>query len=210
MNEYWENRFRTEGKVWGDTPSRTAVHALDIFQKNKVSKILVPGAGYGRNTKLFSTAGFAVTGVEISARACEIAGEFDKLTKFYQASVLDMSCLTEKFDAVYCFNTLHLFLEKDRKVLVRQCTERLKNDGIMYFTVFSEKEESYGKGREVEKNTYESKSGRPAHYFSDADLRGHFTGTEIMEAGIAEDPEDHGEGPHTHILRYIYARVKNR
>jgi SAM-dependent methyltransferase len=210
MNEYWENRFRTEGKVWGDTPSRTAVHALDIFQKNKVSKILVPGAGYGRNTKLFSTAGFAVTGVEISARACEIAGEFDKLTKFYQASVLDMSCLTEKFDAVYCFNTLHLFLEKDRKVLVRQCTERLKNDGIMYFTTFSEKEESYGKGREVEKNTYESKSGRPAHYFSDADLRGHFTGTEILETGIAEDPEDHGEGPHTHILRYIYARVKNR
>jgi SAM-dependent methyltransferase len=210
MNEYWENRFRTEGKVWGDTPSRTAVHALDIFQKNKVSKILVPGAGYGRNTKLFSTAGFAVTGVEISARACEIAGEFDKLTKFYQASVLDMSCLTEKFDAVYCFNTLHLFLEKDRKVLVRQCTERLKNDGIMYFTAFSEKEESYGKGREVEKNTYESKSGRPAHYFSDADLRGHFTGTEILETGIAEDPEDHGEGPHTHILRYIYARVKNR
>jgi SAM-dependent methyltransferase len=209
MNEYWESRFQVEGKIWGEKPSRTAIQALEIFRLNKVTKILVPGAGYGRNTKLFSEAGLEVTGVEISARACQIAAKFDKLTKFYQGSVLDMSRLTEKFEAVYCFNTLHLFLEKDRKILVRQCADRLLNKGIMYFTVFSEKEESYGKGREVEKNTFESKPGRPAHYFSDADLRGHFAGIEIMETGMTEDPEDHGEGPHTHILRYICARVKN-
>ncbi len=207
ISKYWENRFRAEGKIWGDTPSRTAIHSLELFRQNKVRKILVPGAGYGRNTKLFSAAGFKVTGVEISATACEIGGKFDTNTRFYNASVLDMSFLTESYDAVYCFNTLHLFLENERKKFVRQCIDKLSNNGIMYFTVFSDKEESYGKGREVEKNTFESKPGRPAHYFTDADLRGHFPDMNILETGIAEDPEDHGGGPHTHILRYICARI---
>jgi hypothetical protein len=84
----------------------------------------------------------------------------------------------------------------------------MKNNGLMFFTVFSEKEESYGKGREVEKNTYESKPGRPVHYFNEDDLREHFENMEIVETGITEDPEEHGEGPHTHILRYICVKAK--
>ena len=58
MNGYWETRFAKEGKIWGDYPSGTATHALGLFQKYGVKKILVPGAGYGRDTKLFSSAGF--------------------------------------------------------------------------------------------------------------------------------------------------------
>ena len=76
----------------------------------------------------------------------------------------------------------------------------------MFFTVFSEKEESYGKGKQIEKNTFESKPGRPVHYFDEDDLKAHFKKMEILETGIMEDPEDHGEGPHTHLLRYIYVR----
>ena len=38
----------------------------------------------------------------------------------------------------------------------------------------------------------------------------HFTNLEIVEAGLAEDFENHGEeGPHTHILRYICVSVGN-
>jgi SAM-dependent methyltransferase len=207
MNEYWEERFRKEGRIWEDVPSRTAAHALGLFLHYGVKTVLAPGAGYGRNTRIFAEASLAVTGVEIAAAACEMAREFDTQTQFYNASVLDMSFLAEKYDAVYCFNTMHLFLEKDRKTLVRQCADRLIKGGIMYFTVFSEREATYGKGREVERDTYESKPGRPAHYFTDADLRRHFPGLEIIETGLTEDPEDHGEGPHTHILRYIIART---
>ncbi len=210
MSDYWDGRFRGEGKIWGETPSPTAEHALEFFRRNNVKKVLVPGSGYGRNTKLYSTSGFTVTGIEISGVACEMAQEFDPLTRVYHASVLDMSFLDDKYDAVYCFNTLHLFLERDRKVLVRQCAARLKDNGLAYFTVFSEKEESRGKGREVEKNTFESKPGRPAHYFTEADLREHFDFMEILETGLTEDSEDHGGGPHTHILRYIYTRVMPR
>jgi SAM-dependent methyltransferase len=206
MNEYWDKRYQAEGKIWGEKPSRTAEYALELFRKNKVKKVLVPGSGYGRNTRLFSSSGFDVTGIEISSLAYKMVREFDTLSQFYNASVLDMSFLSEKFDAIYCFNVLHLFCEEERKLFIRQCIDKVKNNGLMFFTAFSEREESYGKGREVEINTFESKPGRPVHYFIDEDLREQFKKLEIMETGIMEDSEDHGEGPHTHILRYIYLR----
>jgi len=207
MNEYWEKRYRSEGRIWGELPSRTAEHALELFRNNKVKKVLVPGSGYGRNTRLFSSSGFEVTGIEISPTAGTMARGFDTLSRFYNTSALDMSFLSEKYDAIYCFNVLHLFREEERKLFIRQCIARVKNNGLMFFTVFSEKEESYGQGKEVEKNTFESKPGRPTHYFTEEDLRAHFKSMEILETGLAEDPEDHGAGPHTHILRYICVRV---
>lgn len=206
MNEYWDERFRAEGKIWGEAPSLTAVYALELFQKNEVKKLLVPGSGSGRNTKLFSDAGLKVAGVEISVMACKIARSFDPATRIYNDTVLDMSYLSSKYDAVYCYNVLHFFRQYDRPFFIIQCINRLKKQGLMFFTVFSEKEESYGKGKQIEKNTFESKPGRPVHYFDEDDLKAHFKNMEILETGIMEDPEDHGGGPHTHLLRYVYVR----
>ena len=207
MTEYWDRRFQAEGKIWGDQPSPTAGLALELFRQNKAKKILVPGSGYGRNSRLFSSAGYDVTGVEISSIAYAMAKEFDPLSRFYNVSVLDMSFDDDRYDAVYCFNVLHFFREKERRRLVQECTSKVKPEGLMFFTVFSDDEASYGKGKEVEENTFESKPGRPVHYFNEEDLRGHFKDMEVMEAGTAEDSEDHGEGPHTHFLRYICTRI---
>jgi SAM-dependent methyltransferase len=207
MENYWDTRYSQENKIWGESPSRTARRALDLFRRNNIRKLLVPGSGYGRNTKVFSDAGFEATGVEISDVAAGLAREFDPLSRCYCASVLDMSFLNDIFDAVYCFNTLHLFREKERKTCIDQCLAKVAGGGLLYFTVFSENEPSFGKGQEVEENTFESKPGRPAHYFTEDDLKSHFSGTDIIETGLAEDREDHGgEGPHTHVLRYIIVR----
>jgi 2-polyprenyl-3-methyl-5-hydroxy-6-metoxy-1,4-benzoquinol methylase len=208
MNEYWDKRFQNEGKIWGETPSRTAVYALELFTKEGVKKIVVPGSGYGRNTKLFSAAGIKVTGMEISETAVNFARKYDSATRVYHDSVLDMSILGRNYDAVYCFNVLHLFRSYDRQLLVQQCLGRIKKDGLLFFTVFSEKEDSCGIGKKTEQNTFESKPGRAAHYFTEDDLKATFKNTEIIETGIMKDPEDHGGGPHVHNLRYIYARKK--
>ena len=78
--------------------------------------------------------------------------------------------------------------------------------GLAFFTVFSEEEPSFGQGRWVESNTYESRPDRPTHYFTEGNLREHFRDFEVIETGITHEPEDHGEQPHTHILRYIFVR----
>ncbi|OGO34687.1 MAG: hypothetical protein A2Z03_04600 [Chloroflexi bacterium RBG_16_56_8] len=206
MHSYWDDRFSKEGYVWGISPSQTAEYALAFFRKHNVKSILVPGAGYGRNTRFFSSAGLAVTGVEISEVACGMTREFDPQTVFHHGSALDMSFSPDLFDAIYCFNTLHLFLEKNREQFLKECARKLKANGLLFFTVFSEKEENFGKGKEVEKNTFESRPGRPAHYFTEEDMRAHFKDFSVLESGVFLDSEEHGEGPHTHILRYIAAR----
>lgn len=207
MRIFWDTRFQKEGFVWGEKPSKTAFYALAIFRKNRVKSILVPGSGYGRNTKLFTDAGFNVTGIEISATARKMAEKYDPATRTLESSVLDMSCASQKHDAIYCFNVLHLFYANERKLFIEETARKLKDNGLAFFVVFSEKERGFGQGKEAEKNTYEARPGRPTHFFDDADLREYFSGFEIMESALMEDPELHpGEGPHTHILRYILAR----
>ncbi len=48
------------------------------------------------------------------------------------------------------------------------------------------------------------------HFFTGPDLLESFRDFEVLETGIMDDPEDHGEeGPHIHRLRYIAAIRKS-
>jgi SAM-dependent methyltransferase len=205
--EYWDKRFLDGGKIWGDKPSKSAYHAIKLFKEHNVKKILIPGSGYGRNSKLFSTSEFEVTGIEISKIAIELARNFDKNTRFFKGSVFSIPFSNNNYDAIYCFNVLHLFLKEDRFNFLRNCFNQLKAGGYIYFTVFSEKEQSFGKGRQIEHNTFESKPGRPTHYFTQNDLKKQFADYITIEDGIIKEKENHGVlGKHTHILRYIFAK----
>lgn len=207
MNTFWEERYRDEGRIWGDTPSSTAAYAIELFKKAGVRDVLVPGSGYGRNTEAFARAGFLVTGIEISTTAVTLARQNSPKVRYHHGSVLDMPFDDSMYDGIYCFNVLHLFRKNDRAAFLQRCREQLKHGGVMFFVVFSDREPSYRTGMIVEENTFESKPGREIHYYSKEDLVSEFRGLEILGTGMSEDPEEHGkEGRHTHLLRYIYAR----
>ena len=167
--EYWEKRFLDGGKIWGDKPSKATIYALELFKKYDLNRILVPGAGYGRNTKLFTDANLKVVGIEVSESAISIAKNFNPKTQFFQGSVLDMPFDDERYDGIYCCNVLHLFLKDDRISFLKKCYEQLTAKGFVFFVVFSDKERSFGKGKRIEENTYESKPWRPTHYFTEID-----------------------------------------
>ncbi|MHA2036368.1 MAG: class I SAM-dependent methyltransferase [Promethearchaeota archaeon] len=204
---YWNNRFSIEGKIWGELPSKSALYALEQFKNYKIKNILIPGSGYGRHTKFFSQNKYTVVGIEISKIAYEMALKFDPQTNFINDSVMNVGFIEETFDAIFCFNTLHLFMKNERHSFLEKCYYKLKRNGLVFFTVFSEKELSIGKGKELEYNTYESKKGRPTHYFTEEDLNTHFKDYVILETGIIDEKENHGEqGSHSHLLRYIFAQ----
>lgn len=207
QSNYWNDRFSKGGKIWGDLPSKSALYCLDLFRKQKIKNILIPGSGYGRHTKLFSTNNYQVVGIEISEIAFELSKKFDPKTKFINSSVLEVNELTKKFDAIFCFNVLHLFTEDNRIKFLKNCYNHLSPEGFCFFTVFSDKESSFGKGKEIEKYTFESKPGRPIHFFTEADLIHHFNNYHLLDAGVIEEPESHGDrGAHIHLLRYIFAQ----
>jgi SAM-dependent methyltransferase len=208
QKEYWNKRFIDEGIIWTFNPCKSALIAKDKFIDLGINSILIPGAGYGRNAKLFVDSGFKVIGIEISERAIEIARENGVNIKYFNGSILDMPFDSEKYDSIFCFNILHLFLKEERKVVIRKFRNQLKENGYGFIVVMSELEESFGKGEEIEPNTYEPRKGKPVHYFTDSDLREHFKGFQIVEAGIIEEPESHG-GEHVHKCRYIMIKNSN-
>jgi SAM-dependent methyltransferase len=207
MNTFLEERFCTESRIWGDAPSRSVPLAINLFKKAGVHQVLIPGSGYGRNADAFARAGFEVTGIEISPTALSLAPRDSLNVRYHCGSVFDMPFENSMYDGIYCFNVLHLFLKHDRILFLQRCREQLNDHGIMFFVVFSDREPSFGKGRTVEENTFESRPGRDVHYYSKEDLVSEFPGMEILSTGMIEDPEDHGkEGRHTHLLRYICVR----
>ena len=209
MTTFWETRFASEGAIWGPEPSKTVERAHSLFQRDSIQTLLIPGSGYGRNAAFFAQRGYDVTGIEVSKTALELAQKLDPDSRYIHASVLDDVLQDETFDGIYCFNVLHLFLATERREVIRRCRRWLRPGGLAFFVVFSEIEETYGKGAAVEDNTFETRPGRPAHYFTDADLRAHFTDFTIIETGLVSDPEDHSpEGPHVHELRYVCAQKR--
>ncbi len=208
MNGYWDERFRAEGRIWGDAPSATARLAVEIFRAHDVHSVLVPGSGYGRHTDFFARAGFKVTGIEISKEALALVRPNPGVT-YHLGSCLDFPLEAASFDAVYCFNVLHLFPAQERACFVKNVHFALKEEGVAFFAVFSEEEPQFGKGRQIEENTFESKPGRPVHFFTDEDLRETFCTFAAVATGLMDDPEEHGAGgPHTHRIRWIAARKR--
>lgn len=205
--QYWSWRFASEGMIWGSRPSPSAEWAKQRFVEAGASSVLVPGAGYGRNTKAFGPE-LAVYGVELSTAALELAAQWDTWTTFMAGSALELQ-LEQPADAVYCYDVLHLFLAADRRRLIETSLAQVHTGGLLYFTSFSDEDPNNGCGKQLEPGTYEYKAGKYAHFFTDGDLRAHFAGTEILETGsYTESLQSPQGGNHEYILRYILARKK--
>ena len=205
LKNYWDTQFSKHSHIWGETPSKSAGLALSLFRKHKVNKTLVPGSGYGRNSKLFSTAGLDVTGIEISDEAYTLAQEYDPATKVYNGSFLDDDIVQGQYEGIYCFNVLQLFLKADRIRFIDKCTQVLIPNGFMFFTAISEQDEYYGQGKEIEENTFAVKPDKTLHFFTADDLREHFAGFSILEMGGLDDQVIHNlYGLKTYQIRYIF------
>jgi 2-polyprenyl-3-methyl-5-hydroxy-6-metoxy-1,4-benzoquinol methylase len=203
--DYWNTQFSKHNYIWGETPSQSAAIALSLFRKYKVNKILIPGSGYGRNSKLFSTSGFDVTGIEIAEEACRLAQEYDPATKLYNGSFLDDNLVQGQYQGIYCFNVLQLFLKTDRIHFVHKSAQLLSPKGLMFFTGISDQDASFGQGEEVEENTFAVKPDKILHFFTLDDLKIHFEGFKILDVGSLEDQVNHTQyGLKSYQIRYIF------
>ena len=203
--DYWNTQFSRHRYIWGESPSKSAEIALSLFREHQVGRILVPGSGYGRNSKLFSASGFHVTGIEISDEACALAQEYDPATKLYNGSFLDDNLVHGPYQGIYCFNVLQLFLKPDRIRFVQKSAQLLSPKGLMFFTGISDQDASFGQGEEVEENTFAVQPDKILHFFTLDDLKIHFEGFNILETGCVEDQITHTSyGLKSYQIRYIF------
>jgi 2-polyprenyl-3-methyl-5-hydroxy-6-metoxy-1,4-benzoquinol methylase len=164
MNEYWNERFINEQFIWGIEPSEICSICDKYYNEYKVKNILIMGVGYGRNGKYFINKNYNVDGIEISEEAIRLGKKFEPKIKYIKGSVLDIN-IEEKYDGVFCYDLLHLFIKSDRETIIEKAIDCCKTNGIIMFSCFSVNDKTYRNGKEIEYNTYEVKKNKTVHFY---------------------------------------------
>ncbi len=160
MPEFWDEVFKDKQEMWGWEPSKSAQVVFELFKKQGIKNILIPGIGYGRNASIFLEAGIETTGIEISKTAIEMAQrKFDQKIHIYHGSVTDMPFDTCKYDGIFCYALIHLLNKVERAKLIDDCYNQLSANGIMVFTAITKKAATYGQGTLIEKDRFEMFGG---------------------------------------------------
>jgi len=115
-----------------------------ILEKYRVKTVLDCACGTGNQAIALATAGYTVTGSDISSGMLRIAQEkaarYQMDARFLQADFCRLEeALTERFDAVICMtNSLsHLISEADIAMALGSMYRRLKENGIVLIELFN-------------------------------------------------------------------------
>lgn len=190
MTEFWELNFRDKQEMWGAEPADFAVTAFELFKRNKLSKILIPGFGYGRNARIFVDNGFTVTGIEISETAILLARKnFGDSVKIFHGSVTSMPFDNELYDGVFCYSLIHLLEKTERVKLIDDCYRQLKSGGLMVFAAISKKDAKYGEGKEIYTDTFETKHGVSLFFYDHDSIKKEFGSYGLIEPEEINEPQ---------------------
>lgn len=175
MAEFWEDNFIEKQEMWGLEPSKSAIVVKDFFVEKAIKNILIPGIGYGRNAQIFRDNGIAVTGIEISQTAIDLAAKhYGTDLKIYHGSVTDMPFDNHKYDGIFCYALIHLLDSKDREKLIRDCYNQLSENGYIVFTAITKEAHTYGKGKFISKDRYEIFDGVQMYFYDKEAIHAEF------------------------------------
>lgn len=186
--EFWETAFGEKQEMWGLEPALSAVLTKDFFLQHTVKNMLIPGIGYGRNAQIFRDNGIAVTGIEISNTAIELAKKhFGEDMRIYHGSVTDMPFDQNTYDGIFCYALIHLLDSNERKKLISDCYNQLSENGYMVFTVISKTANTYGKGKLISTDRYELFEGAQIYFYDQESIKAEFGGYGLFEITEIEE-----------------------
>lgn len=146
MIEFWEASFKDKQEMWGWAAADSAFLAMELFKKNDLHEILIPGFGYGRNAKVFTDNGIKVEGIEISKTAIEIAQkQFAGGVHCYLENVGLMPFDEKVYDGIFCYALIHLLNMDERTKLINDCYNQLRPGGLMFFYLSQKRISGMGK-----------------------------------------------------------------
>lgn len=189
MTEFWESSFIKNQMMWGFAPSDSAILTKDFFLEKNVKDILIPGIGYGRNAKVFIDNEINVTGIEISKTAIDLAKENGLNISIFRGSVTDMPFENKLYEGIFCYALIHLLNKGERDKFIKDCYNQLKPNGYMIFTTISKEAPMYGKGKQLDKDYFETKDGVKMFFYDSDSIKQEFGEYGLVE--ISEIVEPH-------------------
>ena len=200
MPEFWETAFTSMQLAWGLEPTVSARRAAESFARVNGKRVLIPGIGYGRNAKPFLERGMAVSGIEISATAIELArSQLGLDIPIVHGSVSDMPFDEQRYDGVFCFGLLYLLDAAGRSKLIADCARHLVPGGELVFTLISKKAPMYGQGPRLGDDWYERLPGLPMYFYDADSVRRDFGGFGLREVVELEEPGHGGSLPFLYV-----------
>lgn len=151
--QYWNDYYTKE--LAPKKPSQFAMDIMKYLEKDK--KMVELGCGNGRDSVFFSENGIDVLAIDQSDKSIDLLKSSCKNDKiefiaddFIRTSILN----NETFDYVYSRFTIHSILEEEEDILIKKVYNSLKPKGLFFIEVRSIKDDIYGLGLKVGRNTY--------------------------------------------------------
>ena len=161
MSNIWDKIYSDASAFFGEDPSDFAQKCYSYFKKYGVKRILELGCGQGRDTIFFASNGFDVHAIDASKVAIENINQ----KKGQKNISLDLRHFKARqslpydssyFDAVYSHMFYNMrFTDEELRSLFKESNRVLKNNGLLYFSVRSDKDVFYNKGKKIDNNIYE-------------------------------------------------------
>jgi ubiquinone/menaquinone biosynthesis C-methylase UbiE len=176
-SEIWDDLFSGGNFVWRE-PHELVVNLHSPLKKIGAESVLDLGCGAGRHLVFLSDLDFICYGIDIAFAGLEVAktwliseGFEVRLSQGEMHLLPYASC---SFDAVVCLYVIyHGTVEKIKNAL-DEIYRVLKPGGLSLLTFISDQHHRYGKGREIESNTFITDVG------ADAGIPHHFYGREEL------------------------------
>jgi SAM-dependent methyltransferase len=169
---YWDNDYGQRGRLWGG-----AVHNLPSIGSG--SRVLELGCGNGKTFSALTSKGLAVTAIDFSASAAMMSHRVALRNGTGEIAIADarqMPFLAGTFDAVIAFHVIGHMCEDDRARTATESMRVLRQNGTLWFSGFACDDLRFGKGRQVEPQTFERANGTVTHYFTEPEIQDLFSG----------------------------------
>ena len=137
-------------KKYNNTSSIRGKAKLDISLKTYLKllsgkNVLDLGIGEGQNSIPLSELGYHVTGVDYSTKALDICRNNSSNIKFIHDDIRNFIIEKDKYDLILSAGVLHFLHKDDVNHIIKEIKSNLKPNGLVYISVFSEKDPGLNK-----------------------------------------------------------------
>ena len=172
MSTAWEDIYR-RGEWLEVEPHPEIDKVVELFETNKIRRILDLGSGGGRHTAYLAARGFDVYALDSSPTSLAyIVAVLEKRGLSAHVTLHDMSTLpydSDYFDAVISVQVIHHNKIDGIRRVVNEITRVLRSEGLTWITVPVSKNEPSKRQVEIEPGTFLPLDGQekdlPHHYF---------------------------------------------
>jgi ubiquinone/menaquinone biosynthesis C-methylase UbiE len=182
-----------QGKAWDEVYSQEHPRwrgPSDLDLGNLEGRTLELGCGDGKTAIALIEKGLMVVGFDLSRTALSVLSKRSgsERLSLVQGNALDLPFAEGVFDCVTAAHVIDHLLAEERSKAVDEIRRVLRPHGLVIGRFFSIDDMRFGKGKEIEPNTYLKGNGVLNHYFSEHEIISLFSGFKVMSIGSTKKP----------------------